>query len=224
MIDADAVDPDLPDEALVYDLLLSPMGMAIVPNTGVITWTPTNTQVGRHDVTVRVTDREGLLDFTSFVVLVSAVNVAPIANDDLFEARLGVELSIDAEGILSNDLDPNGDDLTAVLAGAPAVGDLMLNGDGSFSYLLEPPDRTTTVELELQCEITLGDAAGYQNNGTIAVAMLTTMVMWSWSVLAGSTAQRFKRNSGFSMPATARSRGPSILRGSVVSVLKRSLG
>lgn len=151
-VTATATDPDLPDDALAFDLTLAPAGMGIDAASGEIAWTPGTVDVGLHDVTVRVTDQEGLIDFTSFVVDVREVNVAPVANDDVFEARLGVPLSVEAPGVLDNDSDANGDVLTSVLDSGPAEGDLELEPDGSFDYLLEPPDRTTPVELERVCE------------------------------------------------------------------------
>ena len=44
-------------------------------------------------------------------------------------------LTVDAEsGVLANDSDPDGDELTAVLVSTTSDGDLTLNDDGSFSY------------------------------------------------------------------------------------------
>jgi RHS repeat-associated protein len=165
IVDADATDPDLPADVLTFSLPLAPAGMAIDAATGQIAWTPDGSQVGVHDVTVEVVDQEGLLDFTSFVATVRAVNVAPVASDDVYEARLGVPLTIAAPGVLGNDSDPNADPLAAVLRDDATQGQLTLNPDGSFDYLLQPPDRTTPVELERVCE------AGVTTSpqGTIAV-------------------------------------------------------
>lgn len=160
---ATASDPDLPDDALAFDLMLAPAGMGIDAASGEIAWTPGTVDVGLHDVTVRVTDQEGLIDFTSFVVDVREVNVAPVAKDDIFEARLGVPLSVEGPGVLGNDSDANGDVLTSVLDSGPAEGDLVLQSDGSFEYLLEPPDRRVPVELEQMCE---GD---FKHNGSLGV-------------------------------------------------------
>jgi hypothetical protein len=41
-------------------------------------------------------------------------------------------------GVLVNDLDPDGESLTAVLETPPAHGDLTLNADGSFVYVPAP--------------------------------------------------------------------------------------
>ena len=47
-----------------------PAGMTINPATGVITWLPTETQVGQHEVVVEVSDGHGGLDQQAFVVRV----------------------------------------------------------------------------------------------------------------------------------------------------------
>ena len=52
-----ASDGDLPANGLSYDLVPgAPEGMTIGSDSGQLTWTPTDDQVGDHLVTVRVTD------------------------------------------------------------------------------------------------------------------------------------------------------------------------
>lgn len=76
-----------------------------------------------------------------FLVAGSAVAVAgpPVAEDDQYVAQAGGHLSVDWEvGVLANDMDPDGDPLTAVLVADPASGAVVnLFDDGSFEY--EPP-------------------------------------------------------------------------------------
>ncbi len=167
-VDAHASDPDLPDDTLAYSLTLAPSGMSIEPGSGALSWTPAAAQVGDHDVTVQVEDQAGLVDFTSFVARVRPVNTAPVARDDVYEARLGVPLSIGGPGVLGNDSDPQGDALSARLEDDAAKGDLTLRADGGFDYRLDPSDRTTDVELALQCEAAIPDSH-FQTNGTVAV-------------------------------------------------------
>ncbi len=165
-----ATDPDLPNDTLTFSLPLSPPGMTIDPASGAVSWTPGTHQVGMHDVTVQVDDADGHLDFTHFAVEVLEINVAPQARNDVFEARLGDRLQVAAPGVLTNDSDPNGDALTAVLATDVAQGDLSLAADGSFEFLLEPPDRTTPVELELLCQTGPSTPErGFSTRGTLAV-------------------------------------------------------
>lgn len=57
--DVDAQGLDAGD-SLTYSLTTAPAGMTIDNTTGLITWTPNNAQVGDRQVTVRVTDTDGL--------------------------------------------------------------------------------------------------------------------------------------------------------------------
>jgi len=175
-VGASATDDD--GDTPAFALVNAPAGMTINSVSGAITWIPAEAQIGPHDVTVKASDPHGGADFGSFIVMVMDVNKTPVANDDVYEARLGVPLMIDLPGVLGNDTDPNGDALTSVLVGDAGVGDLTLNDDGSFEYLLVPPDPTTLVELELLCDNAMNpgslgsDSAidsEYQSNETLMV-------------------------------------------------------
>lgn len=138
--DANATDPDLPGDTLTYSLTLAPSGASIDPATGAIAWTPSGAQVGAHDFTVRVEDSEGLVDFASFIVTVSTINAAPVANDDVYVVRQGETLTVAAAGFMDNDSDPNSDPLVAELLTSPSNGDLFFQTDGSFTYEPRNPD------------------------------------------------------------------------------------
>jgi CSLREA domain-containing protein len=62
------------------------------------------------------------------------VNQPPMAVDDSYSVAPGGSLYVGAPGVLSNDSDPDGDPLTAVLNAGPSNGTVQLNSDGSFSY------------------------------------------------------------------------------------------
>ncbi len=66
--DADATDPD--SDTLAFSLTVSPSGMGISSSTGLITWTPSISQLGTHNVTVSVSD-SNLTDNQSFQINVS---------------------------------------------------------------------------------------------------------------------------------------------------------
>ena len=72
--DVDATDPG---DTLTFALDVAPAGMTINAVSGLIQWTPTGTQVGANNVTVRVRDVGGLFATQSFTVQVVG---APPAN------------------------------------------------------------------------------------------------------------------------------------------------
>ncbi|MCW5554678.1 MAG: putative Ig domain-containing protein [Verrucomicrobiae bacterium] len=55
-VQAEASDADLPANTLTFSLTTAPTGMTINPSSGLLTWTPAQTQVGTHPVAVRVAD------------------------------------------------------------------------------------------------------------------------------------------------------------------------
>jgi len=64
-----------------------------------------------------------------------SVNAPPVASDDSYEVVENTTLNVNAPGVLSNDFDPDGDPLTAILISGPSNGTLTLNSDGSFVYV-----------------------------------------------------------------------------------------
>ncbi|MCD6706871.1 MAG: S8 family serine peptidase [Thiobacillus sp.] len=78
----------------------------------------------------------GLADVEAAYRQLSAApsNQAPFASGDAWSMEAGTTLDVAAPGVLGNDGDADGDQLTAVLDAGPASGSLALNGDGSFSY------------------------------------------------------------------------------------------
>gem|GEM_PF-2419601 len=61
-------------------------------------------------------------------------NRAPMAFMDNYQTPVNQDLIVNEPGVLMNDSDPDGDDLTAVLVTDVTSGDLTLAADGSFVY------------------------------------------------------------------------------------------
>ncbi len=68
---------DLEDDVLTYSLLAFPEGMTIDSSTGVITWIPTEEQIGGNEVTVKVNDK-WRWDIQAFLVTVSEIVLTSI--------------------------------------------------------------------------------------------------------------------------------------------------
>ncbi|MGH2569590.1 MAG: Ig-like domain-containing protein, partial [bacterium] len=62
----------------------------------------------------------------------------PVATHDVYHVVLGSTVETAAPGVLTNDVEPDGQALVAVLDRGPSKGDLTLSADGSFSYVPWP--------------------------------------------------------------------------------------
>ena len=62
------------------------------------------------------------------------VSSAPIAVPDNYTAAAGHTLTVAAPGYLGNDIDADGNPFSSYISSLPANGQLVWNGDGSFSY------------------------------------------------------------------------------------------
>jgi VCBS repeat-containing protein len=75
--------------------------------------------------------------FSPFAIF-ERTNIVPSAADNGFATDEDTALSVAAPGVLGNDVDGDGDGLTAVLVAGPAHGTLNVNADGSFTYTPAP--------------------------------------------------------------------------------------
>ena len=74
---ASDIDADVVAETLTYEAVNKPDWMT-VSSSGLITGTPTNDDVGSHNVTVKVTDTGGASDTKTFTLTVLNTNDAPV--------------------------------------------------------------------------------------------------------------------------------------------------
>ena len=108
------------------DLVLNPDGSFI--------YTPKANSNGMFSFTYRAYDGQVESRRATVTLEVTAENDAPVANDDGYSTREDEVLRLRAPGVLENDNDPDGDDLTAILDSPPEVGELALLPDGSLHY------------------------------------------------------------------------------------------
>lgn len=107
-------------------------GTAVVNSNGSFSYTPNADFSGSDSFTYTVDDGNGGANSYLVSVSVAAVNDAPIAAGDVAS---GMQATAIVGNVLANDSDPDGDPLTASLIAGPIQGSLMLNSDGSFSYI-----------------------------------------------------------------------------------------
>jgi RHS repeat-associated protein len=111
--DAGATDPE--GDALTFALPVAPAGMTIDPTTGVITWTPADSQVGSQLVVLSVTDTAGNSARQIYAVRVQPANRPPaIDSAAVLTATAGQVYRYDVSAS-----DPDGNDLTYRLDTAP---------------------------------------------------------------------------------------------------------
>jgi VCBS repeat-containing protein len=133
---------DADGNPLTYSLTTAPAGMTISAS-GLVQWTPIKSQVGTAGVTVRVTDSTTRFATQAYTITVANANYAPVANNDAYSMIQGGTLTRNAaNGVLANDFEPDGQNMTAVLVTAPQGGGLTLNPNGSFTYT--PPANIPT--------------------------------------------------------------------------------
>ncbi|MFN9941021.1 MAG: Ig-like domain-containing protein, partial [bacterium] len=65
-------------------------------------------------------------------------NTKPIALPEQFETDASTKLQVVSPTILSNDYDPDGTSLSAILVSGPSRGSLSLQSDGRFTYDPDP--------------------------------------------------------------------------------------
>lgn len=158
---ARATDPD--PNPLTYELTLSPKGMVVDAETGVLVWKPTAEQLGTHNVMLRVSDGEGGIDLQYFQVTVAAPNTVSVftSTADNLTPQVGKPFQYRAVA-----QDADGDALSYRLVNPPAG--MAINATtgvlswtptvtGSYSVTLEADDGRGGVT-QLMLDLTVIDA------------------------------------------------------------------
>ena len=101
---------------------------------GTFTYTPEANFVGADSFTYKANDGQADSNIATVTINVTQVNDAPTAAADQYTTAENQTLTVAARGVLVNDSDLEGSQLTASLVTGPAHGQLTLNGDGSFTY------------------------------------------------------------------------------------------
>ena len=112
--DVNAIDAD--NDTLTYSLLINPAGMSINSLTGLISWTPTFSQSGLHNVTVQVSDGNGGTATQSWFLIVNNVNAPPaFTSTPITNATQDIIYTYTATAT-----DPDGDNLTLTATTLPS--------------------------------------------------------------------------------------------------------
>ncbi len=101
---------------------------------GTFVYTPNQDFFGSDTFSYQANDGSLNSNDATVTIMVDPVNDVPQAIPDTYSVAVDGTLSIAAPGLLTNDVDVEGDSLTASLVGNVSNGTLNLNADGSFTY------------------------------------------------------------------------------------------
>ncbi len=127
---------DIEIDPLTYTVLEGPTNGVLSGTAPNLTYTPNAGFNGLDSFTFKANDGAADSNIATVSITVSAfVNTPPVAVADTYETDQNVELVVGvAAGVLANDYDVDGDNLTATLKTNVTNGVLVLKGDGSFTY------------------------------------------------------------------------------------------
>jgi hypothetical protein len=134
-----ANDTDVDGSSLTAVLVTKPVhGKLTFRADGSFTYVPNSTWDGSDSFTYKASDGVKKSAVATVTITGLASNRGFVAQPDSYTTAPGVSLVVAAPGVLVNDIDPDGESLTAVLGTPPAHGTLTLNADGSFEYVPAP--------------------------------------------------------------------------------------
>jgi VCBS repeat-containing protein len=162
-------DTDLDGDGLIIDAVTQGGYGTVTNNLNDIAYSPGTNYCGTDTFTYAISDGNGGTDVASVDVIIDCVNDAPVANNDNYTTNGEITLSVTSPGVLGNDPDVDGDTLTAMLISDPSHGTLMLNADGSFTYI---PDLNYSGSDSFTYEATDGI-----ENSNLAIVIITVIQM-----------------------------------------------
>jgi hypothetical protein len=109
-------------------------GSLMLNEDGSFIYTPLEGFVGTDSFEYHASDGVAESEITSVIILVEPINNAPEAVEDEYRVDTGSDLQVEKPGVLENDTDEDGDELSALLVTDVTNGSLTLNEDGSFIY------------------------------------------------------------------------------------------
>jgi VCBS repeat-containing protein len=159
---------------------------------GSFTYTPASNYSGPDSFTYRANDGSLNSNTATVSITVTPVNRPPVAANDSYSTPRGTQLSVPAKGVLANDADPDGNNLTAALVSNVSHGTLSLNANGGFTYT--PSGNFTGSD-----SFTYRASDGSLNSNTATVTITVTVV--NNPPVAANDSYSTPRNTQLSVPA-----------------------
>lgn len=165
-----ANDDDPDGDALTISVTSGAMhGTLALQNDGSFTYTPDADFSGTDTFTYRLND--GSLDSNAAIVtvLVHGINDLPSATPDTYSVPVDGSLIVNiANGVLSNDIDVDGDTLNATIKNSTTNGSLSFQSNGSFTY-----SPNATYHGFDSFTYVVADNTGESNEATVTIAVDT---------------------------------------------------
>lgn len=131
-----ANDTDANGNLLLANLVTTTQhGTLVFLPTGTFIYTPNANFSGTDSFSYQASDLQSQSNVATVTLVVGATNDPPVAVNDSYSTAIGAALTVNAaNGVLSNDSDPENAVLTASVVTSPLNGSLILNANGSFTY------------------------------------------------------------------------------------------
>jgi Ca2+-binding RTX toxin-like protein len=128
-------DSDVDNLQLTASLADPPMHGAVALNAdGAFIYTPAENFYGPDSFSYHAGDGAATSAPAVVTIEVAPIDDPPVAQNSTYKTFRNTALTEPAPGVLGNDFDPDGDQLTAILVANAAHGLATLNSDGSFTY------------------------------------------------------------------------------------------
>jgi Tol biopolymer transport system component len=130
---------DIDSIELIYTVVSSPQYGVLTGSGANLTYTPNKDYNGTDSFAFQASDGAKSSNVATVNISISAVNDAPVATADNYilntkAKKAPKQLTVLAPGVLFNDSDVEGSQLTATLVLKPTIGKLTFNPNGSFVY------------------------------------------------------------------------------------------
>jgi len=126
---------DADGDSLTYNIVRNVGHGSLIGSLENRTYTPNANYNGADNFNYTCSDGSDYSNLAVVSITVNPVNDLPIANNNNYGTNEDVVLNVNTTlGVLANDVDVDGDNLTAILVSNVANGNLTLNSNGSFVY------------------------------------------------------------------------------------------